>query len=415
MPTATDVIVIGAGQAGLAMSHCLSGLGIEHLVLDRGAIAERWRNERWASLRLLTPNWMTRLPGYRYSGPNPTGFMARDEVTAFLTQYARHSSAPVREYCGVRSVTRTSERFLVETENGCFCARSVVVATGACDLPNVPDWAAGLSPAIRQVTTRDYLHPGDLEPGGVLVIGGSATGVQLAEEIQRSGRPVTVAMGSHVPLPRRYRGRDIMRWMDLSGILSEARDPDAPSERVMRQPSLQLLGARPSRDIGMKSMIAAGIRVVGRVAGADGSLVRLSDGLAGEVARGAARRNRVLDRIDAFIEANGVVARHGTRPSLPDVPGSEAETLDLSAEGIRTVLWATGFRRSYPWLHLPALGADGELIQTGGITPVPGLYALGLPFMRRRNSTFIDGVGADAQDLSRHLAAHLGYRLPRAA
>ena len=414
MTLTTDVIVIGAGQAGLAMSRCLSELGLDHLVLDRGAIAERWRNERWASLRLLSPNWMTRLPGFSYTGPSLTGFMSRDEITAFLKRYARHSGAPVREYCEVLAVTRQDGLFTVWTTDGILRARSVVLATGACDVPRVPEMAAGLSAKIRQLTPKEYLHADQLPHGAVLVVGGSATGAQLAEEIHCSGRPVTLAMGSHAMLPRRYRGRDIMRWMDLAGLLNEARDPEMPPERALTQPSLQLVGSTPPRDIGLASLTEIGVRVVGRVTGAEGQSVSIGDNLSHDVARAGRRRDRVLDRIDAFITRHSATAPQEERPTLPRFNACP-DAINLEDEGIRTVLWATGYRREYPWLRLPVLDPVGELRQFGGVTPVPGLFVLGLPYMRRRNSATIDGVGADARAITRHLAIHLGLKAPQAA
>lgn len=415
MPYHTDTIVIGAGQAGLAMSRCLSGYGIDHVVLDRGAIADRWRTERWASLRLLTPNWMTRLPGFDYAGPDPCGFMHKDEVTAMLRQYARSFRAPVREFTTVISVSKTADGFRVVTDGPTYAARSVVIATGACDTPKVPGWAKALPVAINQVTTNSYVHPGQLDEGKVLVIGGSATGVQLAEEIHRSGRPVTLACGSHVCVPRRYRGRDIMRWMDMCGLLSEPRDPRIPAARAMAQPSLQLVGSRRPRTIGLGPLAEIGVRCVSRVDGIDGATVSLSGDLATEMARAKTRCDRILGRIDAMIDEQGHAACSADPIRMTGIQGDEPRTLDLARDGIRTILWATGFRRTYPWLDLPVLDAAGELRQHGGLTAVPGLYALGLPFMRRRNSTFIDGVGADARDLAVHLSAHLGCRAPTAA
>jgi len=409
-----DVIVIGAGQAGLAMSQCLTREGIDHVVLEKGAIANRWRAERWASLRLLTPNWMTRLPGYAYDGTDPHGFMMKDELVGYLGRYARSFAAPVREYTQVQSLTRDANGFLVETGDTMLRARAVVIATGACDRPNLPDWAKHIAPDIAQVTTKTYNHAGNLRPGGVLVVGGSATGVQLAEELHNAGHAVTLASGSHVPLPRMYRGQDIMRWMDAAGILSEPRDPSVPSARALSQPSLQLVGSVPPRTIGLDRLQSLGIRLVGRATGAEGTHLALSGTLATEIERGRNRRTRLLDRIDRFIEAAALHAPHQVAP-YPHLPlPADPLSLDLHREGIRTIVWATGFKRDYSWLRLDALNAQGELNQTGGICTVPGLYAMALPFMRRRNSTFIDGVGADAQDLTRHICAALGHT-PRAA
>ncbi|MDJ0639855.1 MAG: NAD(P)/FAD-dependent oxidoreductase [Paracoccaceae bacterium] len=409
-----DVIVIGAGQAGLAISYCLSAEGIDHVVLEKGAIANRWRAERWASLRLLTPNWMTRLPGYAYDGSDPDGFMQKDELVGFLGRYARSIKAPVREFTTVNAVTRDAGGFLVATDDATLRARAVVIATGACDRPNLPDWASHVAPGITQVTTENYNHAGDIEPGGVLVIGGSATGVQLAEELRHAGHRVTLASGSHVPHPRVYRGQDIMRWMDAAGILTEARDPSVPAARALSQPSLQLVGSVPPRNIGLDRLQSLGVRLVGRATGINGDRIALSGTLAAEIERGRARRDRLLSRIDDFIAGAALHAPHDVQP-FPRTPvAADPLALNLRREGIKTIVWATGFRRDYSWLHIDALNSRGELKQTGGVCDTPGLYAMALPFMRRRNSTFIDGVGADARDLTHHICAGLGH-LPSAA
>ncbi|MEM8801758.1 MAG: NAD(P)/FAD-dependent oxidoreductase [Pseudomonadota bacterium] len=410
----TDVVVIGAGQAGLAISHCLSAEGIDHVVLEKGAIANRWRAERWASLRLLTPNWMTRLPGFSYDGSDPHGFMLKDELVGYLGRYARSFGAPVREFSPVHSVSRDGNGFLVDAGDLLLRARAVVLATGACDRPNRPNWANDIPRDITQITTDMYNHPGELAPGGVLVVGGSATGVQLAEEFHHAGLDVTVASGSHVPLPRAYRGRDIMHWMDAANILSEVRDPLVAQARALSQPSLQLVGSTPPRDVSLPRLQSLGVRIVGRAEGVDGDSIRLSGDLALEMARAWARRDRLLSRIDAFIKASGEKAPHIVTPAARTLPPADPRSINLRAAGIRTIFWATGFQRDYGWLRLDALNAAGEIRQTGGVCDVPGLYAMALPFMRRRNSTFIDGVGADARDLTRHICTHLGHA-PRVA
>lgn len=408
MARKTDVLIIGAGQAGLALSRHLTDLDIDHVILDRGAVGQRWRAERWASLQLLTPNWMTRLPGWRYDGDDPQGFMHKDQVVGMLGRYARSFDAPVAEFTEVESLRQTPTGYRIRTSNGIYVARSVVIATGACDRPAVPGFAASISPAIAQVTTRDYIHPRQLEPGGVLVVGGSATGVQLAEEIHLAGRPVTLAAGAHVRLPRRYRGRDILDWFDRCGMLSEARDPAVPAHKALSQPSLQLIGSDPPRDINLRSLSRLGVRCVGRVVGADGNRVGLGGTLAADVAEGELRRKRTLERVDTFIRVNSDQAEPAPQEDAPFIPQDAAlRELDLAAMDIRTILWATGFRRSYPWLDIPVLDRTGEIIQCGGITPCAGLYTLGLPFMRRRNSTFIDGAGQDAADIATHILRHL--------
>lgn len=403
-----DTIVIGAGQAGLAASACLTDAGIDHVVLERGGIAERWKNERWASLKLLTPNWMTRLPGHSYDGDDPNGYMHKDQVTAFLAQYAQKIEAPIVTHAPVHSVTRNGSHFRVECGAGVFQARCVILATGACDQAAVPSWASRLSPRFAQITTRDYLHPGQISPGGVLVVGASATGVQLAEEIRAAGYDVTIAAGRHIPLPRSYRGRDVMDWLDQIGTLTEPRNHSVSSSRTLNHPSLQLVGGMPRRDISLDSLARMDVRPVSRVLGAEGGRLLLSGDLRTEIETAEARKETLLAEIDAYIESAGLTAPKHRAGSQPHFVPDRHETLDLDRAGIRSIVWATGFRRDYSWLNLPVLNAQGEIRETGGVTTIPGLYTLGLPFMRRRNSAFIDGVGQDARDITRHLAAYIG-------
>jgi putative flavoprotein involved in K+ transport len=411
----TDVVVVGGGQAGLAMSRCLVERGVEHVVLERGRIAERWRSERWDSLRLLTPRWQARLPGWSYRGPEPDGFMTRGEVIGFLAAYARSFGAPVRGGVTVTAVEREGDGFRVETDAGAWSAAAVVVATGHCDLPLVPAMAAGLPPDVLQVVPSRYRSPRQLPPGGVLVVGASATGVQLAAELQRSGRPVTLAVGRHTRLPRRYRGRDIQWWLDRTGILDEAADAVADLEAARRQPSLQLVGRDDGRTLDLGTLRDAGVRLAGRAVAVDRARVRFAGDLARSVADAEARLARLLRRIDGFVERGALAGAPPPEPPRPlRLPAGPA-ALDLRAEGIRTVLWATGYRRSYPWLRVPVLDGRGEIRHDGGITPVPGLYVLGLQFLRRRKSSFLDGVGADARDLAEHLAGRLARRHLHAA
>ncbi|MGC3996468.1 MAG: hypothetical protein QM767_02615 [Anaeromyxobacter sp.] len=285
----------------------------------------------------------------------------------------------------------------------------MVVATGHAHHARVPAAAAALPPGLLQVVPTEYRHPGSLPPGGVLVVGAGATGVQLAAELHASGRPVTLAVGRHTRLPRRYRGHDVLWWMDRAGLLTEpaAAVPDLAAARA--QPSAQLVGRPDHRTLDLAALQAMGIRLTGRLAGVDGGRLALADDLLASVADAERRLERVLARIDDFAERERLAAASPERRP-PVQPVRTPARLDLAAEGIRTVLWATGYRRSYPWLHAPVLDARGELIHEGGVTPAPGLYVLGLPFLRRRNSTFLDGVGADARDLVDHLAGRLQAR-----
>jgi putative flavoprotein involved in K+ transport len=401
----TDTIVIGGGQAGLAMSRSLSDRGVDHVVLERGRVAERWRSERWDSLRLLTPNWMSRLPGWRYDGPDPDGYMTAAQVTDYFARYAQASAAPVVDHCAVESVRMLGDRFEVATTGGAFRARHVVIATGWCDRPSVPAMERRLATDVHQVTPSDYRNPTALPDGGVLVVGASATGVQLADELRSAGRDVVLAVGSHSRLPRRYRGMDVFWWLDRIGSLDRTIDqmPDPVSAR--REPSLQLVGRPDGRRLDLATLQRSGVLLAGRLDGIDGHRVRFAGDLTSTVATADRRMTRVLADIDEHIEASGL-AGEVLAPDPPPrvVTVASVTDLDLRRAGIATVIWATGYRRSYPWLHVPVLDKAGEIRQTRGVTPVPGLYVLGQRFQHFRSSNFIDGVGRDAAFVAHHLA-----------
>jgi putative flavoprotein involved in K+ transport len=411
----TDAVVVGGGQAGLAMSRSLADRGIAHVVLERGRVAERWRSERWQSLRLLTPRWQARLPGWSYRGADPDGFMTRLELVGYLDGYARSFAAPVETGVTVTAVAREGAGFRVATDRGVWTAAAVVVATGHCDVPFVPPVAAGLPRDVSQIVPTRYRNPAQLPPGGVLVVGASATGVQLAAEIQRSGRQVTLGVGKHVRMPRRYRDRDIQWWLDAAGILDERWDAVADVEAARRAPSLQLVGTDDHRTLDLDVLRGLGVRLAGRVAGIEGSRVAFADDLAATLAAADARLARLLRRIDAHAERSRPAAAPPPEPIAPIRVPHAPTVIDLRAEGIRTVVWATGYRRSYPWLRVPVLDRRGEIVHEGGVTPEPGLYVLGLQFLRHRNSSFLDGVGRDALALAAHLTGYLERRQTRAA
>jgi putative flavoprotein involved in K+ transport len=355
----TDTIIIGAGQAGLAMSRCLTDRGIDHVVLERGLLAERWRSERWDSLRLLTPNWMSRLPVWSYDGPNPDGFMTAAEFVTYLEHYARSYDAPIEDDC-----------------------------------------------AVEQLAPSLYRNPADLPDGGVLVVGASATGIQLADELHVAGRRVVLAVGGHSRLPRRYRGMDIYWWLERIGNFDRTIDQMPDPTAARRQPSLQLVGRPGGRPLDLTTLQAAGAHLAGRVTGADGHHVEFADDLARSSATADRRMRRVLAEIDRHIDASGLSDEVLPPEPVPPLrPGRSPDRLDLRAAGIGSVVWATGHRRSYPWLSVPVLDEAGEIRQRRGVTPAPGLYVLGQLFQHFRSSNFIDGVGRDATFIADHLTS----------
>ena len=407
--SSVTTVVIGAGHAGLAMSRHLTERSIDHVVLERGEVANTWRTERWDSLRLLTPNWQSRLPGYAYRGDDPDGFMTMPEVIAFLDGYARELSAPVHTSTVVTSVRRDDDGHVVETDQGAWRAPTVVLATGACNVPHVPALAAGLPASVTTLTPFQYRQPGQLEEGGVLMVGASATGIQLADEIHRSGRPVTVAVGQHVRAPRVYRGMDIQWWMDAAGVLDERYDEVDDIVRARKVPSLQLAGSPERRTIDLNALTALGVRLVGKLAGINDGRAQFSGSLRNQCAMADLKLGRLLDTIDEWATTEGLDgecdAPHRLAPTAVDADPPLG--LDLRSGGIRTIVWATGFRPDYSWLDVPVLDRKGMIRHDGGVVESPGLYLMGMPFLRRRKSSLIDGAAPDAADLVEHLAGYL--------
>jgi putative flavoprotein involved in K+ transport len=404
----TDVVVIGAGHSGLAMSAGLSMRGIEHVVLERGEVANSWRSERWDSLRLLTPNWQSRLPDYRYEGADPDGFMSVPDVIRFITGYAGFVGAPVRTGTAVRSVRQEDDGFRVVTDPREWRCRAVVMANGAHEIANVPALASALPPSIRSVTAKEYKNPAQLDDSGVLVVGASATGLQLADEIRASGRAVTLAVGEHIRMPRTYRGRDVQWWLDAAGILDQRFDAVDDVVRARRIPSPQLIGTPERATLDLNTLTSRGVRIVGRFVGLDGHKAQFSGSLRNECAMADLKMNRMLDTFDELAERSSSTSTLGApeRYDATRVEAAPPSTLDLISQRVGTVLWATGFRPDHSWLQMPVFDRKGRLRHHGGVV-APGLYVLGLNFLRRRKSSFIHGAEDDVRELGAHLAEWL--------
>ncbi len=407
-------VVIGAGHAGLAMSHRLSARSIDHVLLERGEVANTWKTERWDSLRLLTPNWQSRLPGFGYDGDDPDGFMTMPDVISFLERYAAVVAAPVQTGTTVTQLRPAANGYAVTTSEGSWSAPTVVLATGACNVAHLPRFATDVPAGIELVTPDAYRNPGQLADGGVLMVGASATGIQLADEIHRSGRPVTVAVGAHVRAPRVYRGRDIQRWMDDIGMMDERYDEVDDIVRVRRLPSMQIVGTPARTTLDLNALTSIGVRLVGRFAGISDGRAQFSGSLRNACALADLKLGRLLDAIDEWATEHGLDGElePAGRPAPTIVEDSPPLGLDLTRGDIRTIVWATGFRPDYSWLDLPVLDRKGLIRHDGGVVlDAPGIYLMGMPFLRRRKSTLIDGAGDDAEDLSSHLASYLDERV----
>jgi putative flavoprotein involved in K+ transport len=390
-----DVVVIGAGQAGLAMSAVLSDRGREHVVLERSRVAERWRSERWDSLRFQFPNWSIAMPGYRYSGADPDGFAPAAEIAGLLQGYA--AAAPVREQTEVVSLDWSGSGFSIVTSDDTLQARHVVVATGPFQRPRIPPQASQLPANIVQTDPTRYRNPGRLPPGAVLVVGAGASGIQIAEELVGAGRTVFLAVSRHRRTPRRFRGRDVYWWLDRLGRFDQTIDT-FPGRRW--PPHTAVTGVNGGYDIDLRKLAGAGARVVGSVRGISGSQVVLANNV-----------NQILDDADAaylsFIEAARSFAASIEEPMTEDdavvprgSPVPEVEKIDIDREGITSVIWATGYEYDYDWLHADVTDTEGRPVQQRGVTAVPGLLFLGLHWMHTFKSGLLSGVGSDAAFLA---------------
>ena len=402
----TDVVIIGAGHSGLAVSYLLTQQGVRHVVLERGEIANAWRERRWESLSLLTPNWQTQLPGYHYAGDDPDGFMSAPELIELIEDYADHAGAPVRTHTTVTSVQRNGDAYRIYTDQGTWRANAVVLATGAFNIPSKPAVAAEVPEHITQLTPHDYRSPAQLEQGGVLIVGASATGMQYADELLDAGFDVTIATGEHVRMPRQYRGRDIFEWMDRCGILHEGYDEIDDLARGRGLPSAQLIGSHDRNILDLNSLTDRGATVTGRIMGIANGTAQFSGSLRNVCALADLKMRRLLKAIDEFIgdDPNAAPAEQFDGTRVDDTP---CLTMNLERGSFRTIIWATGFRPDYSWLDVPVFDRKGNIRHDGGVADAPGLYMMGLPLMRRRKSTFIFGVEDDARDITDHLLGYL--------
>lgn len=390
--TEIDTVVVGAGQAGLAVSHELAGKGVEHVILERDRIGAAWAN-RWESFCLVTPNWSVQLPGYPYDGDDPDGFMPRDDIVAYLERYAASFDAPVREGVGVDAVSEDDGRFVVETSGGSYRARALVLATGAFQRPHRPAGANTLPNDIHQIGLESYRNPEALPTGDVLIVGSGQSGCQIAEELHEAGRRVVLACGRAPWGLRRIGGRDIVWWLLESGFM------DAGVETMPREARLiaNILasGHGGGHDMHLRTLHALGVTLTGRFLGAEGDRVRFAPDLAESVAWGDERYRQIKGVIESFAESRGTADAEMSDPQPMDI--SPPDELDLARFG--TVLFAGGFRPDYSsWLPWPeAFDEGGFPIQTDGAsTVVDGLYFVGQHFLRKRKSALLVGVGEDA-------------------
>jgi len=413
----TTTIIIGAGHAGLAMSRRLTERSVDHVVLERGRVANSWRTERWDSLRLLTPNWQSRLPGLAYDADDADGFMTMPEVVEFIRRYAKTIDAPIEEQTTVTRLSATESGYEVVTDRHRWSCDSVVIASGPANIANIPDLAEGVPATVETHSSMTYRNAGELREGGVLIVGGSATGVQLAAEIRASGRPVTLSLGEHVRMPRSYRGRDIFWWMDKAGVLDQRYDEIDDLVRGRNIPSPQLIGTPERVSVDLNTLRDAGVSLVGRLGAISDGTAFFSGGLRNLCQLADLKLNRLLDTFDEWASATGqqdIDAPRRFEPTVRDV--LPTTSIDIRDAGIQTILWATGYRPDYSWLNVDVLDRKGRIRHDGGVAQdSPGMYLLGANLLRRRRSSFINGAAHDTAELSEHLHGFLDSRVRSSA
>lgn len=397
-----ETVVIGAGQAGLATSHCLSHRGHGHLVLERGRIAETWRSRRWDSFTLVGPNWTCSLPDAPYGGTDPDGFMPRDELVAYFERYA--TALPIRTGVTVRRLTRLEREdgYELQLDQGAIRARNVVVATGAYQRPKLPAGSTAIDADVLQIHSDSYRDPAQLPEGGVLVVGSGQSGAQIAEELALAGRDVHLSTGGTGWYPRRHRGRDNSLWREEMGMFKDSVDTlTSPAARLSPVP--MMTGRHGGRDISLWTLAATGVTLAGRFAGASGKTVRTTDDLDANMARSDDVARALMKRIDEFIRDRGIDAPPAESHAFSSATVHREQDIDLRKAGIRSIVWATGYELDFSWVALPIFDDQGYPIQRQGVTAIPGLYFVGLHWMHTRGSGLIKGVGIDAD----HIAGHI--------
>lgn len=395
-----NTIIIGAGHAGLALSYLLTKRGINHLVLERGEIGERWRSERWNSLHMIFPNYMTQLPGFKYAGKNPQGFDSKDQFIKFLEEYAKSFKAPVESNTNVISVNKQPRGFLVKTDKGNFEAKNVVVAIGSFHQPVIPNLSKSFPKNIYQIHSTQYKNPAKLPKGAVLVVGAGNSGVQIVDDLISAKRQTYLCVGKLRILPRRYRGKDSLTWMDEMGKLDlKASDLSPEAKKVV--PPL-LFGKNESVDI--RKLSKKGVILLGRLKEVHGNEITLENNLEESLKNGDATLETFKDMVNEYIKAKRMYAPRAAAKISSNLKIESLTELDFKKANITSVIWATGYKDDFSWIKVPLLDKAGEPIHTRGVTKTPGLFLLGMRWLYKYKSFSIYGITEDAKYLSQQIS-----------
>jgi putative flavoprotein involved in K+ transport len=411
-PSHVPVAIIGGGQAGLSVSWYLSRAGIDHVVLEAQTPVHAWADSRWDNFTLVTPNWHCKLPGYTYDGPDPDGFMTRDEVVDWLQGWLQTFDAPLRTHTRVTKLAQRIEGgFLLtlETPSGTevLTCENAVIATGGYPVPVLPAYAPSLDPGITQIHSEQYRNAGQLPDGAVLVVGTGQSGAQIAEDLHLAGRQVHLAVGSAPRVARFYRGRDCMTWLSDMGLYDRAAQQYPGGKAAIEKTNHYVTGRDGGRDVDLRQFAVEGMKLYGALADGKGATLDFEPTLRAALDHADAVYNSICSDIDAYIEREGITAPPPSRYVAVWEPDTEPTTLDLAAEGVTSIVWAIGYRPDYRWIEASAFDGAGRPMQTRGITTVPGLSFVGLPWMHTWGSGRFLGIDRDAS----HVAAAIisGY------
>jgi putative flavoprotein involved in K+ transport len=406
IPSHASVVVIGGGQAGLAMSYQLTQRGIDHVILEKNQIAHAWKTQRWDAFCLVTPNWQCQLPGFPYQGKDPKGFMLRDEIVAYVEAYARHISAPIREGVAVTRLTQRGDGgFVLQTSAGEITADAVVLAVSGYHIPNVPRMSDRMDPSVMQLHSSAYRNPQSLPPGDVLVIGSGQSGCQIAEDLHLAGRKVHLAVGSAPRCPRVYRGRDAVEWLDDLGQYDLPVDQHNLKEKVRKNANHYLTGRDGGRDIDLRKFAQEGMTLYGRLKDIQNGRLAFADDLSLNLDNADRVYNGICGLIDDHIARNAIAAPAAPHYQPVWQPTDTAAALDPAEAGIGTVIWTTGFRSDWSWVELPIFDGSGYPTHRRGVTTMEGVYVLGLPWLYTWGSGRFVGVGRDSDFIAKHMAA----------